>query len=453
MDTVKLNNATRRLIVAILSFVVGFLFIETVVYGCEQFTSLNGITPNFLWIVGFAILMILWNEVLIIRQKDEGIYVPNKARMIETRFWEAVLLALSVLCSISMNIGLTFFFMIACTIYMVMCSTGHLFREETSVYLPADVINGVFRIPFAAFNSRIAAIRNYIRVKRELKAEQNVSSEAKKKNTVGIVVGICLILVAIPVLIVVLSSLSSADANFETILNSINEWLDKMYFAFMKDRFAETVAKIILSYPCGLYIHSLFEGSVNRSASFERRKEKDWSVGIKNLQVVPFGIIVGIFAVFTAVYILFFVSQATNLFSAFGGVLPEEFTASRYARDGFFELCRVMVINIVMLGVLSVFSGKDLYESKIMKIAGVSFMAESFIFSLISASKLMLYISRFGYTVLRFESLWATIVLGAASIAIALNILTHKKTAKIWLWFTALSYIAINIFVAAAYKI
>lgn len=449
MDTVIKRNATRRLIIAILSFVVGFLFIETVCYGFEQIDS-NGVKPNFLWVVGFAALMVIWNEVLIIRQKDEGGFVCSKARMVEIRFWEAVLMALSILCGISMNIALTFFFLIACTIYMVMCTTGHLFREETSVFLPADIINGVFRIPFAAFNSRIAALRNFLRVNAEYKSEQVNASEAKKSRT-GIAVGIALIVVAVPVLAIVLSSLSSADANFENIMNSISESIGKFFEYIFDGKLAEIIIKMIFAYPCGLYIHSLFEGSINRNASFERRKEKEWSVGIKKLQVVPFGIIMGIFAVFTLVYILFFISQATNLFSAFAGVLPQEYTASRYARNGFFELCRVMVINILMLGVLSVFSRKDLYESAIMKITGVSFMVESFIFSLISASKLLLYINRFGFTVLRYQSLWATAVLGAASLLIAVNIITHKKTAKIWLWFTALSYIAVNIFVAAVY--
>ena len=42
MDTVIKRNATRRLIIAILSFVVGFLFIETVCYGFEQIDS-NGV--------------------------------------------------------------------------------------------------------------------------------------------------------------------------------------------------------------------------------------------------------------------------------------------------------------------------------------------------------------------------------------------------------------------------
>ena len=66
---------------------------------------------------------------------------------------------------------------------------------------------------------------------------------------------------------------------------------------------------------------------------------------LPRLRTVPERLWTVVMAVFAAVYILFFAVQSSYLFGAFSRTLPEDFTVAQYAREGFFELCRVMAIN------------------------------------------------------------------------------------------------------------
>ena len=127
------------------------------------------------------------------------------------------------------------------------------------------------------------------------------------------------------------------------------------------------------------------------------------------------------------------------MFSAFFGILPEEFTASEYAVSGFHELINVVIINFFLLALVRLFS-KD---SKLIKILSVILLADSMIFSMISASKILLYISRFGYTESRYLGLWGTMVVFAGSILLMVNLISRKKTFAYWLYFSVASYLGV----------
>ena len=58
-------------------------------------------------------------------------------------------------------------------------------------------------------------------------------------------------------------------------------------------------------------------------------------------------------AVLSAVYLLYLFSQSAYFFSAFRGLLPEEFTVAEYARRGFFEMSVIAVINFIVVSISS----------------------------------------------------------------------------------------------------
>ena len=64
---------------------------------------------------------------------------------------------------------------------------------------------------------------------------------------------------------------------------------------------------------------------------------------VPDIAVLTFGVIV------SAVYLLFIGLQARYLFSAFFGILPEAYTYAQYARQGFFELCVIALLNASFL--------------------------------------------------------------------------------------------------------
>ncbi len=434
-DKPNRKAAVKRLLGVVVSYIAGYLFVKTV-----------GYEYVYLFNIALVLLVIVWNECIMIRQKEENIYALSRSGLTETRFWEGVLLAIALIGNETYDWGLNVFFEVCIVTYMSMCATGHLLREETSVYLVIDAFKGMVSKPFAAMGSRVQAISYFCRYLRTNKKDKN--GEDTSVNVYAYVAGVLMVLIAIPVFLVVLSILTDVDSNFSNWVNNIFEGI---FDALMKMSFPLSLGEIIFSIPCGLYIHSVFEGKLNSSSCIERDNEKELNRNIKEKHIVPFGFIIGIVFVFLITYIIFIAFQANNLFSVFRGIVPGTLTAANYAREGFFELCRVMVINLGIMASISVFSYRDVYESKAMKATGITFMAVSLLFSVISVSKLCLYINRFGYTSARFISLWAATVLGGSCIAIIINLITEKKTAKIWLMSSAVLYILMNIFTIVMY--
>ena len=68
-------------------------------------------------------------------------------------------------------------------------------------------------------------------------------------------------------------------------------------------------------------------------------------------------------------------------------------------------------------------------------------MAESMVFATISASKIILYMSRFGYTFSRTLGLWGTSVVFVGSILAIVYLLKKKQTFAPWMWYSAGSYV------------
>ena len=62
-------------------------------------------------------------------------------------------------------------------------------------------------------------------------------------------------------------------------------------------------------------------------------------------------------------------------------------------------------------------------------------------FATISASKIILYMSRFGYTFSRTLGLWGTSVVFVGSVLAIVHLLKEKKTFAPWLWYSAGSYV------------
>ena len=69
---------------------------------------------------------------------------------------------------------------------------------------------------------------------------------------------------------------------------------------------------------------------------------------LPKLRVVPEAVWLAALGVFSVLYLAFFFVQGRYLFGAFTRTLPESFTVAEYARQGFFELCRVMAINFTL---------------------------------------------------------------------------------------------------------
>ncbi len=98
-------------------------------------------------------------------------------------------------------------------------------------------------------------------------------------------------------------------------------------------------------------------------------------------------------------YVVFFISQSEYYTSAFGGVLPQGYNYSEYARSGFFELCRVAGLNAVFIFAAHVFT-KNASKTAILVKKSVIILLSICSLCLIATAmaKMFLYINAYGMT-------------------------------------------------------
>ena len=199
----------------------------------------------------------------------------------------------------------------------------------------------------------------------------------------------------------------------------------------------------LLSLPVGAFIFGLISGGTRLSAErlTERRGQVESALGA--LRIVPAAVWNVCLAAFIAVYAVFFVLQGGYMFGAFTRTLPVDFTVAEYARQGFFELCRVMALNFVLLWLVTRMSKPPVSERKVSLALCVTLLAESILFAVIALSKLALYIDCFGFTPLRLQSTWLALVLLAGCAAALYSLITGRRSCRAWMIFGAVTLSAL----------
>ncbi|MBP5492149.1 MAG: DUF4173 domain-containing protein [Clostridiales bacterium] len=387
---------------------------------------------------GLAVVAVIWLELTMWQQQLLGRFLPTKLQKIEPRFWEVILLLLCVTTYGNQMTGTTLLFIHAVAIYMVLVGTGHLLSDRSSCLMPLDLVNGFVRMPFRNILSRIFSVYDTVH-EHNIQKSEGAESETTEKtrpryNIIGIIGVLCMILI---IFCLALENLAKVDDHFLYALESIDRFLSKISLSIV-------IVKFLFSIPIGAFLFGLYQGSVRTSIEKEKEFHSKVVTESKKLRFMPdtlYSIVLGIFIL---VYLAFCLSQASYMFSAFAGVLPEAYTASQYAVSGFHELINVVLINFVLLSLVRIFGS---HENRILKILSTVIMAQSMVFACISASKIILYVSRFGYTPSRTLGLWGTAVVFVGSALAIVHLLTKKRTFTPWLWFSAGSYVTM-VFIA-----
>lgn len=193
------------------------------------------------------------------------------------------------------------------------------------------------------------------------------------------VLGLC---VAIPLVAVVVSLLTSADAAFSGLLDHLPE-LD----------FWELFLTVFLGIPFAVFFYT--RGVALRHA---QRKEPR-APRTRNL-LNPITVNTVLCAI-AAVYVLYLVSQLAYLVGGFSGILPEAYTMAEYARRGFFEMATLCGINLGITALATFLVRKDGRINLLTKLLCL-FVGLVTLFLVCTASaKMFLYIGSYGLTRLR----------------------------------------------------
>ena len=128
--------------------------------------------------------------------------------------------------------------------------------------------------------------------------------------------------------------------------------------------------------------------------------------------------------------------------SAFGGILPEGYSYSEYARQGFFELCGTAVLDLFVIFVAGVLAKRNESGRKpvAVRIYSAVFGITTILLICSAMSKMIMYIGEYGLTGLRFYTSWFMILLGIVFFVLILHeIFPGMKTvATLFISFTVM---------------
>ena len=129
-------------------------------------------------------------------------------------------------------------------------------------------------------------------------------------------------------------------------------------------------------------------------------KHKDNTLNEVKILNIDSGLIKSFLLVINVVFVLFLVSELSRLTSNFLNI-PIEYTYSSYAREGFFQLLFVTIINFSITMFLVYKS--NLKSDKIVRWLMILLISFSIILIFNSYYRMFLYINHFGFTVLRMQ--------------------------------------------------
>ena len=204
-------------------------------------------------------------------------------------------------------------------------------------------------------------------------------------------------IIAIPLVAFVVAMLSVADAVFRQVTNTLLAGISfgNMFRIGFRIGFIFFASYWLISFLC--------KRALNEEVKDNRRGEPVLAITINSM--------------LTVIYLLFSVIQIVYLFMG-KMELPEGYTYAMYAREGFFQLLVVSILNLIIVLVSMSF----FRESKALKAILTVMSLCTFIMIASSALRMIIYIRFYYMTFLRILVLWALALLFVLFVGIILNI-------------------------------
>jgi len=263
-------------------------------------------------------------------------------------------------------------------------STGRGIDKKLSVYIIGDAVKQGLNIPFSNFRCCGAGM---------------IKGLSGQKRWKGVLTALIGVLVFLPLIAAVTNLLVSADQAFESFIVNIAELVN--FYTIIT-----YIGQFIVGIPVAFYLYGLIYGNVKG-----RHDEKITSKSVDNaaeiVKIAPKLTIYSGLTAFNIIYLVFFAVQATYLFSAFGGNLPEAYTYAEYARRGFFEICAVAGINLFVITVshMTIKRGAG-EEPRTLRIETAAISVFTILLICTALSKMVMYINVYGLTQLRVFTSW-----------------------------------------------
>lgn len=264
-----------------------------------------------------------------------------------------------------------------------------------------DFVKAVFVLPFYSLGDIFVAM---------FSGKTNKSGRFVLKLLVGAVIAIA------PTAIVL--SLLSYDSDFSGLMDRI--------FSFDNFSILEHIGALIFAIPVGAYVYGLFISAKDNKCN-DMLTPLSCKKTMSTLKIAPVVTVLTAVIPVLFVYVVFFVSQWQYYVSAFTNVLPKDFSYAQYAREGFFQLCTVSVINLVILIVISLFlKQKDDKPSVVFRLLAVIISVFTLVLISTAAAKMIMYIDCYGLTPKRVYASWMILVLAVVFLLIIVKQFVSK---------------------------
>lgn len=363
-NPIKADGIDR--IFAVVFFIVGYQFINMfTVYHYES---------AFAWFTVFYVAAVLVYACL------KKIHPAA-----ESWFWLAVVCSVGICYQFwTIMPFLQFLAWIVFAAYWTYMVGGRLLDNgKSSQWILCDLWNTLFVVPFCNFGCEIRVL--FAKIRPEEKEEKRELASSTKAILLGIVL-------VIPMLMIIVPLLSRADDAFGKLFTAPFTWLsDHIVMS------PGTLCKLLFAIPVALYLYGLCFGMISGRNTQRIKKEGVREAG-ESMRMLPNLAMATAVSVISFLYVLFVALQSRYLFSAFLGIRPEEYTFAEYARKGFFELCTVAVVNLIILLFVNLFVKRREAESRIIRWCNVVLSALTLLLIVTAMSKMLLYIGAYGLT-------------------------------------------------------
>lgn len=227
-----------------------------------------------------------------------------------------------------------------------------------------------------------------------------VSGNGKQKVIGKALIGL---LCAVPALFVIVPLLISSDDAFRGMMSKL----------FRNS--TANIFKVLLGVGLSVFIFtyglSLKKGRVTKAKG-------GILPSIENVYIISF------LSAISVCYLLYLFSQLAYFFSAFSGFLPDgQITYAQYARKGFFEMCAIAVINLIIVFLALLFAKKN--DGKVcaaIKLPATFVAVFTLVIIATAISKMVLYIDAYGMTVLRLTTSAFMVFLAVVFLSVILRI-------------------------------
>ncbi len=265
---------------------------------------------------------------------------------------------------------------------------------DDSLWTDMIYVKKILKLPIVSFFSGFSILGDYAAYKEE-RTEEESSNSVFKSNIVKVLKGI---LIVVPLLFVILPLMMSADVVFENIIENI---LVEDLFDLLFDEWniVEVGLKTFFAFITIFGFMKIVTGKDDNVTI--PKYSSDYVTGITVTGVVAF------------IYVMFsFIQLRGIIFSNIN--LPEGYTYAEYAREGFFQLFVLAVINML---IVLICASKYKYN-KVLNTILYILCACTYVMIGSSAYKMILYIEVYNLTFLRLMVLWSLLVLAFIMVAV-----------------------------------